>query len=66
MVYITLKSERTDSGFNRLIRSLSRLFIGITSNHVGDFYCLNWLQSFRTENALKNMKDCVIIMIIVV
>ena len=41
--YIALKSERTDDGFNRPIRSLSRLFRGITSNHDGDFYCLNCL-----------------------
>ena len=51
--YIALKSERTDDGFNRPIRSLSRLFRGITSNHHGDFYCLNCLHSFRTDNALK-------------
>ena len=51
--YIALKSERPDDGFNRPIRSLSRLFRGITSNHDGDFYCLNCLHSFRTDNALK-------------
>ena len=51
--YIALKSERTDDGFNRPIRSLSRFFRGITSNHCGDFYCLNCLHSFRTDNALK-------------
>ena len=51
--YIALKSERTDDGFNRPIKSLSRLFRGITSNHCGDFYCLNCLHSFRTDNALK-------------
>ena len=51
--YIALKSERTDDGFNRLIRSLSRLFRGITSNHCGDVYCLNCLHSFRTDNTLK-------------
>ena len=51
--YIALKSVRTDDGFNRPIRSLSRLFRGITSNHDGDFYCLNCLHSFRTDNALK-------------
>ena len=44
--YIALKSERPDDGFNRPIRSLSRLFTGITSNHSGDFYCLNCLHSF--------------------
>ena len=51
--YIAFKSERTDDGFNCPIRSLSRLFKGITSNHDRDFYCLNFLHSFRTENALK-------------
>ena len=51
--YIALKSERTDDGFNRPIRSLSRFFRGITSNLCGDFYCLNCLHSFRTDNALK-------------
>ena len=50
--YIALKSERTDDGFNRPIKSLSTLFRGIKSNHCGDF-CLNCLHSFRTDNALK-------------
>ena len=59
--YIALKSERTDDGFNRPIRSLSRLFRGITSNNHGDFYCLNCLHLFRTDMHLKDMKDCVII-----
>ena len=64
--YTALKSEPTEDGFNRPTKSLSRLFRGITSNHDGDFYCLNCLHSFRTDNALKNMKDCMIIMIIAV
>ena len=38
--YIALKSVHTDEGFNRPIRSLSKLFKGITSNNHGDFYCL--------------------------
>ena len=51
--YIALKSEPTDDGFNRRTKSLSKLFRGITSNHDGDFCCLNCLHSFRTDNALK-------------
>ena len=51
--YTALKSEPTEDGFNRPTKSLSRLFRGITSNHDGDFYCLNCLHSFRTDNALK-------------
>ena len=50
---ITLKSVRTDEGFNCPIRNLSRLFRGITANNNGDFYCLGCLHSFRTNNALK-------------
>ena len=65
--YIALKSVDTDDGFNlnRPIRRLSRLFRGITSNNHGDFYCLGCLHSFRTDNALKNMKDYAVIIIIV-
>ena len=51
--YIALKGVRTDDGFNRPRRSLSRLFKGITANRHGDFFCLNCLHSFRTNNALK-------------
>ena len=63
--YIALKGVRTDNGFNCPIRSLSRLLRGITSNNHGDFYCLGCLHSFRTDNALKNMKDYAVIIIIV-
>ena len=35
--YLTLKSIPTDDGYNRPIRSFSRLCRGITSNHIGDF-----------------------------
>ena len=41
--YIALKSDSIDNGFNRPIRSLSRLFRGITSNNNGDFCCLGCL-----------------------
>ena len=51
--YTALKSIQTEDGFNRPIKSLSRLFNGITSNHNEDFYCLNCLHSFRTYNILK-------------
>ena len=52
--YTALKSEQTEDGFIRPTKSLSRLFKGITSNHKGDFYCLNCLHSFRSNNILKN------------
>ena len=51
--YTALEREKTEDGFNRPTKSLSRLFKGITSNHNEDFYCLNCLHSFRTYNILK-------------
>ena len=38
------------------VKSLSRLFRGITSNHDGDYYCLNCFHSYRTENKLNAHK----------
>ena len=35
------------------VKDLSRLLRGITSNHDGDFYCLNCLHSYRTKNKLE-------------
>ena len=35
------------------IKNLSGLLRGITSNHNGDFYCLNCLHSYRTKSKLK-------------
>ena len=35
-------------------KKLSALLHGITSQHKGDFYCLNCLHSFRMENKLKS------------
>ena len=35
------------------VKKLSSLLNGITSKHMGNFYCLNCLHSFRIENKLK-------------
>ena len=51
--YIALKNDSIDNGLNHPIRSLSRLFRGITSNNNEDFSCLGRLHSFRTDNKLK-------------
>ena len=41
------------------VKSLSRIIRGITSNHVGDFYCLHCFHSYRTKNKLeKHEKAC--------
>ena len=39
-----------------IIKNLSRLLRGITSNHDGDFYCLNCFHSYRTKNKLDAHK----------
>ena len=57
--YLALKSVRRFDGekwYNRPIRSLSRLLRGKTSNHNGDFYCLNCFHSYSQyfiHNPLK-------------
>ena len=38
------------------VKSLSKLFRGITSNHNGDFYCLNCFRAYTTENKLQTHK----------
>ena len=35
------------------VKSISRLLRGITSNHDGDFYCLNCFRSYTTKRRLK-------------
>ena len=39
-----------------IVKNLSRLLRGITSNHDGDFYCLNCFHSYRTKNKLNAHK----------
>ena len=38
------------------VKNISKLLNGITSNHNGDFYCLNCFNSHRTKNKLKKHK----------
>ena len=47
------------------VKSVPALLRGTTSNHNGDFYCLNCFHSYSSENRLKNMKEYAMIMIIV-
>ena len=39
-----------------LVKKLSALLRRITSKHHGDFYCLNCLHSFATENKHESHK----------
>ena len=38
-----------------VVKSLSRLLRGITSNHKEDFYCLNCFHSYSTKNKLQSV-----------
>ena len=40
-----------------VVKSFSLLFKGITSNHVGNFYCLNCFHLFSIENKFKPHKN---------
>ena len=48
-----------------MVKNLSGLLRGITSNHAGDFYCLNCFCSYCTKNKFEAHKKYVKIMIIV-
>ena len=39
-----------------IVKNLSRLLTGITSNHDGDFHCLNCFHSYRTKNKFEAHK----------
>ena len=58
--YLALKSERIFYGekwCNRVVTSFSRLLRGMTSNHHGDFNCLNCYHSHSTETRLKKHEE---------
>ena len=58
--YLALKSESVQyngKSCNLPVKSLSRLLNGISSNHVGDFYCLNCFNSYSSENKLKKHEE---------
>ena len=58
--YLALKSESTqynEKSCRRPVKSLSRLLNGISSNHAGDFYCLNCFNSYSSENKLKEHEE---------
>ena len=42
---------------NRSVKGLSRLLREKSSNHVEDFYCLNYFNSYSTENRLKEHEE---------
>ena len=70
--YISKYNNERDNQVNLLMitdgpcrKSISGLLRGITSNHNGNFYCLNCFHSYTTMNNLKSLKRYVKIMIFV-
>ena len=52
-VILLMITDGTTNWHYLAIKNLSGLLRGITSNHNGDFYCLNCLHSYRTKSKLK-------------
>ena len=52
-VNLLMITDGTNNWHYLAIKNISGLLRGITSNHNGDFYCLNCLHSYRTKNKLK-------------
>ena len=52
---IHIDQSMVKNGIILLKKILSALLRGVTSNHIGDFYCVYCFHSFSTENKLKNM-----------
>ena len=56
IILLMIPNEENEEWHCHAVKHLSALLRGITSKHHGDFYCLNCLHSFRTENKLKSHK----------
>ena len=52
-VNLLMITDGTTNWHYLAIKNISGLLRGITSNHNGDFYCLNCLHSYRTKSKLK-------------
>ena len=53
---ILLMISNGENWYYLIVKDLSRLLRGVTSNHDGDFYCLNCFHSYRTKNKLNAHK----------
>ena len=52
-VNLLMITDGTSNWHYLAIKNISGLLRGITSNHKGDFYCLNCLHLYRTKSKLK-------------
>ena len=53
-ILVIIPNKKKEGLHYLAVNQLSTLLRRITSKHHGDFYCLNCLHSFRTENKLKS------------
>ena len=49
-------TDETNNWHYLAVKRISGLLRGITSNHNGDFYCLNCFHSYTTENNFRKHK----------
>ena len=56
-INLLMITDGTNNWHYLAIKSLCGLLRGITSNHNGDFYCLNYLHSYRTIRKLKKHEE---------
>ena len=54
IILLMIPNEEKEGWHYLAVKKLLALFHGITSKHKGDFYCLNCLHSFKTENRLRS------------
>ena len=67
VILLMITNNNNEKWYYITVKNLSRLFSRITSNHKGDFYCLNCLHLYRTkEKQTKNTKRYAKIMIIAI
>ena len=62
-VNLLMITDGTNNWHYLAVKSISGLLRRITSNHNGDFYCLNCFHSYTTEKNLESMKEYVMITI---
>ena len=58
-VNLLMITDGTSNWHYLAIKNISGLLRGMTSNHNGDFYCLNCLHSYRTKSKLKKHEQYV-------
>ena len=65
IILLMIPNKEKEGSHYLTVKKLCTILSGITSKHHGDFYCLNCLHSFRTENKLKSYEKYVNIKIFV-